>query len=580
MAPLAQWLVSSLSFATISRPDEYQNRFNTQLVAKPALPRGGSKAAKHGAVACESAICSDIGASILRRGGNAVDATIATVLCVGVIGFYHAGIGGGGFAILRNSKGEYESVDFRERAPAAAYETMYQGNEIGAIIGGLAAGVPGELRGLEYIHKKYGKTRWRDLVMPAVRVARYGWEVNEDLVRYLGLMREFGNATFFTRDPSWATDLAPNGKLLTLGETITRKRYADTLEIIADEGVEPFYSGAIAQSMIKAIKRANGTMTMEDLKDYSLKIRNNSQITYRGYKLTAPSAPTSGTVALHMLKILDGFNDFDMDEKRNISTHRLVEAMKWAYAARTRIGDPDFVPSTYHEEAQMLNITNIEEIRRKISDKKTFPASYYDPDYIEQLDDHGTAQISAADEDGLAISVTSTINTLFGSQIMVPETGIIINNEMDDFSIPTTKNSFGFLPSEANLIRPNKRPLSSVSTIIVESPNGQLYFVTGAAGGSRIPTATVQSIINVIDRNMSTYDALHELRVHDQIHPALTYLEVGFDAGTAQFLDTLGHNVTTVPLGISAVHAVRQLEDKSWEAVGEPRQRNSAGRTV
>jgi gamma-glutamyltranspeptidase/glutathione hydrolase len=238
------------------------------------------------------------------------------------------------------------------------------------------------------------------------------------------------------------------------------------------------------------------------------------------------------------------------------------------------------VPTAVDEEAQMLDPAHIEYLRSKISDKNSFPASYYDPSYIEPLNDKGTAQVSAADSDGLAISITSTINTLFGSQIMVPETGIIMNNEMDDFSIPGMNNTFGFRPSRANLIRAGKRPLSSVSTIIVEAPNGQVYFVTGAAGGSRIPTATVQSIWNVIDRNMSTYDALKELRVHDQLHPELTFLEIGYDEGTFEYLKSLGHNVTSVQLGISAVHAVRRLDDGSWEAAGEPRQKNSAGRVV
>tara|TARA_R110002060_G_scaffold34293_3_gene45165 strand:- start:23 stop:733 length:711 start_codon:yes stop_codon:yes gene_type:complete len=207
---------------------------------------------------------------------------VATQFCVGVIGMYHSGLGGGGFATVRSKKGKYEFVDFREMAPAAAFETMYSpplSNSNYSLYGGLASGVPGEVRGLEYIHKKYGCLPWKKVIMPSVKVARYGFPVTEDLVRYMG------SSTFMVTDPTWAIDFAPNGTRLGLGDTMTRKRYANALECIANEGPNAYYDGWIAASTIKALQASNGTMTLSDLANYTAQIRQTSNITYRGFKV-------------------------------------------------------------------------------------------------------------------------------------------------------------------------------------------------------------------------------------------------------------------------------------------------------
>ena len=283
--------------------------------------------AKLGAVASESSICTKIGISMIQKGGNAADALISTVFCIGVVSMYHSGIGGGGFALVRASNGSYEFIDFRETAPAAAFENMYEDDIKASLIGGLSSGVPGELRGMEYIHKHYALLPWKQLVRPAIKVARYGFPVDEDLLTFITMP----DTEFLTEDPSWAIDFAPNGTLVGLGDILTRKRYADTLQTISEEGPDAFYTRSIANATITALQGANGTMTLSDLKNYSVQIRDPVQIQYRDYKLTAGGAPSGGSVALSALKIVEGYSDMGQANMINLSTHRLDEAFRFAY---------------------------------------------------------------------------------------------------------------------------------------------------------------------------------------------------------------------------------------------------------
>ncbi|KAI1440993.1 gamma-glutamyltranspeptidase [Annulohypoxylon stygium] len=549
------------------------------LLATPgfAFPTHGEP--NLGAVASENAVCSKIGTKLLKTGGNAADALVGTVLCVGVTGMYHSGIGGGGFMLVRGSDGKYEFIDFRETAPAAAFEDMYNNDTDLSLYGGLASGVPGELRGLEYLHKNYGKLPWADVVTPAVKVAREGFKVSEDLVRYMNSVTP--NADFLTDDPAWAIDFAPNGTRVQLGQTMTRKRYADTLETIAKEGADAFYNGAIAQATIAALSRANGTMTLEDLKNYTVAIRQPANITYRGYKLTSVSAPSSGVVALSALKIVEGYDGFGDPAQLNLTTHRIDEAMKFAYGQRAKLGDPLFVEGLDEYQTEMVSEATAAEVRSKISDFKTQSnVSYYDPEGLESLETPGTSHIVAADHTGLAISITTTVNLLFGSQLIVPETGVIMNDEMNDFSIPNSSNAFGYIPSPENYIRPGKRPLSSISGTIVESADGKLYFVIGSAGGSRIITATIQNIHHVLDQNFTTAEALAQPRFHDQLVPQQVSFEYAYDNSTVAYMKSLGNNVTWVAPGGSTAQGLRLLPNGTFEAAGEPRQVNSGGFAV
>ncbi|KAL6693889.1 gamma-glutamyltranspeptidase [Trichoderma pleuroticola] len=487
---------------------------------------------------------------------------------------YHSGIGGGGFLLLRTSDGKYEFVDLRETAPAAATQDMYNDNEDLSIHGGLASGVPGELRGTEYIHNKYGALPWAHVIKPSIDVARNGFKVTEDLVN---AFKSTSSNNFLTEDPAWAIDFAPKGRLVRLGETMTRKRYADVLQEISRHGSDSFYTGPIANATIRALKAAGGIMTLEDLKNYTVAIREPLQINYRGYKLTSTSAPSSGAVVLSALNTVSGYEGFGDPSQVNLTTHRLDEAIRFAYGQRTELGDPSFVEGLDKYSKEMIAPATGAEIRSKISDFKAQNVSYYDPKGLESLETPGTSHIVAADASGMAVSMTTTINLLFGSTLIVPETGVIMNNEMNDFSIPGVSNSFGYIPSPANYIRPGKRPLSSISPIIAETADGKLYLALGAAGGSRIITANIQNTIHVLDSNMTTAEALLQPRLHDQLVPAQTSFEYAYDNRTVAFMKSVGHNITWVAPGQSTAQALRLLPNGTFEAAGEPRQVTSGG---
>lgn len=488
--------------------------------------------------------------------------------------------------LVRAANGSYEFIDFRETAPAAAFEDMYKNNEQASIEGGLASGIPGEVRGLQHLHENYGKLPWATVLQPAIKVARYGWRVNEDLIKYI-VSSTNGNLTsnFLVNDLEFALDFAPKGQLVKLNDTITRKRYANTLETIAEQGPDAFYSGPIAAATIKALQAKNGTMTLADLKNYTVAIRKPSTITYRDYKLTACSAPSGGEVSLAILKIMEGYNDVGGPDNLNLTTHRLDEAMKFAYGMRSSLGDPLYLSGidTYQED--MISAATAAEVRSKISDSRTFNVSYYDPSGFESLETPGTSHIVTADKDGLAITLTTTVNLLFGSKLVVPETGVIMNNEMNDFSIPGVSNAFGYIPSPANFIRPGKRPLSSIAPVIIEHLNSTslpqaFYVAIGAAGGSRIITSTVQNILHILDGKKTTVEALAEPRIHDQLVPPQVSFEYAFDNSTTAFLKEIGANVTWVAPGSSTAQGLRRLGNGTFEAAGEPRQKNSGGFVV
>jgi gamma-glutamyltranspeptidase/glutathione hydrolase len=319
-----------------------------------------------------------------------------------------------------------------------------------------------------------------------------------------------GIENFLVKEPTWAIDFAPNGHLLKLGDTITRRRYADTLETIAQHGPDAFYTGPIARATIETLQAHNGTMTMEDLKNYSVALREPAMIDYRDYKIRSCSAPSSGTVAMSVMKISEGYQDLGWPADLNISTHHFDEAIRFGYGQRTELGDPEFVKGMYKYEAEMLSPKVAAQIRARIK-PHTLNVSAYDPSGFESLDTPGTSAVATSDASGMAVSLTTTVNLLFGSHLMVPETGVILNDEMNDFSIPGSSNAFGYLPSPNNYIRPGKRPLSSITPTIVEHADGSLYFVVGAAGGSRIITATLQQLWHVLDQNMTAPEVSYTL---------------------------------------------------------------------
>ncbi|RGP75887.1 gamma-glutamyltransferase [Fusarium sporotrichioides] len=558
-------LASSLNYGLVSASPIFEEFLS---------PRVGTT----GAVVSEAQECSYIGRDLLARGGNAVDAMIGTTFCVGVIGMYHSGIGGGGFMLVRDKDGQYEAIDFRESAPAAAYEDMYQGNVNGSIYGGLSVGVPGEVRGFEYAHKKYGSLPWKTILQGAIKVARDGFIVNADMAKFIERTAK-GHRNFFIEDPSWAEDFAPNGRLIAEGETMTRKRYASTLQAIADHGADVFYTGPFAESMIKTIQDSNGTMTLDDLKDYEVISREVLHTDYKGYDVYGMSSPAGGAVSLNILNTMNGYSHQDADQ--NTTLHIYIEAMKFAYGARLKLGDPDFVDGVSELEHEMLNHTTAETIRGKIDPWTTQDIEKYDPDGIYSSDGHGTSHVVTADRDGMAVSLTTTVNLIFGSLLMDNLTGVILNNEMNDFSIPGVPNEFGFAPAEANFVRPNKRPLSSCTPIIVAQKDGSLFAVIGAAGGSRIISATTQVAWRVLTSpSWSIKDAVREPRVHNQLMPNTLLVENKFSLYDVPSLKERGHNITWVDEGLSSVQALVRDSDGVFEIAPEPRQKNSGGTTL
>lgn len=531
-----------------------------------------------GAVASENRVCSQIGIDLLEAGGNAADALVGTTVCVGVVGCHHSGLGGGGFALVRSANGNYESFDFRETAPAAAFRDMFKNNVLGSIFGGLASGVPGEIKGLHDIHKGYGSLPWTTLIQPAISLARDGFIVGSDIAKAMALTTRFLGYDFLSKEPTWAEDFAPNGTRVGVGDVMTRKRYAQTLEAIAVGGPDAFYRGPLAEATVRALHGTNGSMTMEDLANYKVASRTPVKINYKGFHLHGCGAPASGAVALSVMKVLEGYEDFGQSHTMNLSTHRLDEAIRFGYGKRASLGDPDFVDGVIDYEAGMLNQTFADEIRTKISDKHTLNVSDYDPDGFESHENHGTSHIVVADVSGMAISMTTTVNLFFGSGVMVPETGVIMNDEMADFSVPNISNVFGYYPSPANYIRPNKRSMSSITPIMAEFANGTLFAVLGASGGSRIITTVIQTALNLLERKMTVHEALKQPRLHDQLLPNQVTFEWDYDNSTVEYMIGRSHNVTWGPAGSSS-QAIRIINGH-FEAAGEPRQDDSGGLTI
>ena len=383
---------------------------------------------------------------------------------------------------------------------------------------------------------------------------------------------------FLRKEPTWAEDFAPNGTRVGIGDVMTRKRYAHTLEAIAAGGPEAFYKGSLAEATVRALRESNGSMTTADLARYDIVSKKPVNIEYKGFALYGCGAPASGAVALSVLKILEGYEDFGQTHTTNLSTHRLDEALRFGYGKRASLGDPDFVDGITTYESGMLNQSFAKETRGRISDRHTLNVSDYDPEGFESAEDHGTSHVVAADASGMAISLTTTVNLFFGSGVMVPETGVIMNNEMADFSVPNVSNVFGYHPSPANYIRPRKRPMSSITPIMAEFANGTLFTIIGASGGSRIITAVIQTALHVLEQKMTVHEALKQPRLHDQLLPNQVSFEWNYDNSTVDYMIGRNHNVTWGLAGSSA-QAIK-ISNGVFEAAAEPRQDDSAGLTA
>ncbi|KAI0374193.1 gamma-glutamyltranspeptidase [Pilatotrama ljubarskyi] len=497
--------------------------------------------ATNGAVASENELCSEIGVDVMKEGGNAVDAAVSTTLCIGVVNMFSSGIGGGGFMTVRippsspNVSSEVFAVDFRETAPALSNKTMYVDDPLAARWGGLAVGVPGELRGLEEAHRRWGKMPWKRLVEPAVELAK-GWTVQVELARRIEMF-----APLMLNHPDWRPIFAPEGRLLKEGQTIRRTNLSRTLAAIAEGGADAFYTGPIADAIVQKVRETGGILTHADLEGYEVHVKRALEGTYRGRKVYAPHAPTSGPVLIHMLNLMEHYGELVEEGRTVLNVHRLIEAMKFGFAARTRVGDP-----AYHDETERIDEIPTKEyadaVFANITDDKTHPPEYYHPVY-DVVVDHGTSHSSIVDKDGMAVALTTTVNLVFGSAVLDPVTGVILNDEMDDFSTPGMPNAFGLYPSPYNYPEPGKRPLSSTVPTIMEHQDGSFYLAAGGSGGSRIFPAVFQVILNM-DWGMDVSAAIEYGRVHDQLFPTMVDADDILPPALLEGLREKGHNIT------------------------------------
>ncbi|OWF42718.1 gamma-glutamyltranspeptidase 1-like [Mizuhopecten yessoensis] len=516
-------------------------------------------------VAADVPLCSDMGRDILRDGGNAVDAMVTTMLCVGVVDAQSSGLGGGGFMLIHDHKSHVSSViDFREMAPAMASPGMYPGKGQ-SLMGGLAVGVPGELKGMQTAHNKHGKLSWQNVVQPAANLARNGFKVTPSMAKVFteGKVKE----SEFT-GMLGEIYLDENRDFVKQGTLISRPQLANTLDIIAEHGADAFYDGQLSQSIIDAVSNATppGIMTREDLKNYDVVIREAVKTTYNGHTILSTPAPASGSVLLFIMNVLEGFKLTKADKNSVQAFHRIVETLKFAFEKQQQLGDPD-----KDSTGQVKNTTEM--LASKAEAKKIRSLiSNVTMDETGQFNklDKGTSHISIIDAQELMVSVTTTVNMWFGSRVMT-STGILLNDQMADFFIPTPGSS---QPSnQLNAIGPGKRPLSNMAPTMLlnEDRPCALRMVVGAANGSRIISGVVETLLNVVsfgETNLTK--AILEPRIHYDAISRDTEYEPGFKDSIVKGLTDLGHTMVATVEGINIVQAVSKVNN-TLQAVSDPR---------
>lgn len=530
---------------------------------------------KYGMVASDSEYCSELGVKILQRGGNAADAAITTCLCIGATDtMFSSGIGGGAFITSKRFDGAI-SIDAREMAPGSASTDMFKDREDRIKYGGLASGIPGELMGLWKLYKLHGSgtLKWADLVLPIAELVERGWKVDKRLAYALqGQLHAF---KYFRKD--WDFVFKDNSNtLLGEGDLIKRRGLAKTLRYIAKHGALSFYdpNDYISKSISAKVQEWEGILTPKDFGMYDVIVERALELnnfTDRNLTVYSANGASSGLALISGLSILNQMNEFECDGSNltSIETHKLAEVMKWMAATRSYLGDIGIYNKNESEliekterYSKFLSQDYIDGVLSKINDNKTYSWQQYNPAY-EPNDPHGTSSLSVTDIDGNAVVLTTTINLLFGSCVHDPETGVIMNNEMDDFSLPHTKNSFGLQPSIYNYIQAYKRPLSSsAQTIIVNSENN-LELVIGAAGGSRITNAILEGILRILLKGKNITNAIANPRIHHQLLPEILYIENPMDGSMVEDLQSKGHHIEYIPPQ-SAMNAIRVTEEGMW----------------
>jgi gamma-glutamyltranspeptidase/glutathione hydrolase len=493
-----------------------------------------------GLVVADSELASQAGMEILKRGGNAVDAAVATAFALAVVDQASSGLGGGGFMVIYDAKERRaHALDFRETAPEAARAELYSRNGKPArdlsLTGALAVAIPGEVAGLVQAAKRFATLPLKDLLAPAIRYATEGFPLDATL-RY-AIDRQQGAIKKF---PDLARIYMPKGEVPEEGEVIRQTELGDTLKAIASSGADSFYQGWIAEAMIETIKKEGGLLNADELKNYKAVWREPLLGSYRKRTVITMPPPSSGGVALvQMLNVLEGHPLQKIPHNSATYLHLLTEVLKQAFADRAQyLGDPDFVNAPV---AQLVARDYAAWIRGRLSPAKTHPAKFYGMANFKP-EQGGTTHFSVVDRNGNAVACTLSVNTRFGSKLLVAKTGIVMNNTMDDFSIHPSGNVYGLLGNEANSLQPKKRPLSSMSpTIILRGDRPEL--VVGGAGGPRIISATLQTILNIIDYRMPVAKAVDAPRIHHQWMPERLDVENELAQETRRSLERRGHGL-------------------------------------
>ncbi|ENR5394409.1 TPA: gamma-glutamyltransferase [Providencia rettgeri] len=499
--------------------------------------------AKKGMVVSSQHLASQIGADILKSGGNAIDAAVAVGYAQAVVNPCCGNIGGGGFMTIHLADGKDLFINFRETAPGAASADMYldkDGKLIkdASLYGYLASGVPGTVKGLDYALEKYGTMSRQQVMAPAIKLAREGFVLTRADTDVLDTTTER-----FKQDPEVARIfLKPDGSSFQPGDLLVQTDLANTLEKIAQNGPSAFYEGEIPKIVEEASKKNGGILTAKDFADFTITDTAPVSCTYRGYQFISAPPPSSGGVTIcQTLNILEGYDLKEMGFNSADYIHTLTEAMRHAYMDRnTFLGDPEFVDNPTEK---LLSKAYAEELRKEIKPNQATPSTQVQPG-IGPHEKPETTHYSVVDEKGNAVSTTYTINGRFGSVVIPPGTGFFLNDEMDDFTTKVgEKNLYGLVQGERNSIAPGKRPLSSMSPTIV-TKDGKVFLVLGSPGGSRIISITLQTALNIIDHGMPPQEAVNAPRIHHQWLPDEVYYEQrGVSKDTLALLDKMGYQM-------------------------------------
>lgn len=532
--------------------------------------------AQNGMVATEQALATQVGLDILKQGGNAIDAAVAVGFALAVVLPNAGNIGGGGFMVLHDAKtGKNIALDFREMAPITANKDMYldaKGNVIDgkSLFSHNAVGVPGTVAGMEYALKKWGTMPLSKVIAPAITLADQGFIISDVLGDTLA-----EEAQNLGKWDSTKAIFFKNGKPLKAGDRLVQKDLAASLRLISRQGSKAFYEGDIAKKISREMAKHGGIMTLQDLKNYRVVERKPIEGNYRGYQIATMPPPSSGGIHLvQMLNMLENYpiKDYGVNSAQGI--HTLAETMKLAYADRSEyLGDPDFVKIPING---LISKRYARDLVNSISPTKARPSSDIKPGKPQGYESDQTTHYSLMDKAGNAVAVTYTLNLNFGTGIVADGTGILLNNEMDDFSVkPGVPNAFGLVGGEANAVAAKKRPLSSMTPTIVLK-NNQPWLVTGSPGGARIITTVLQTITNTIDHGMNPAEAIVTPRVHHQWLPDELRIEDGISPDTIKLLERQGYKVAQkAPMG--RVQII-QADKSGFYGYSDPR--NPDGKTL